>query len=164
MGGLIVKEMWDSMRFPFHKYEGVPTEKLMTKLRGPNDYLTHDLSKLHNNGGKVSVVKVSCRRIRLSYAMKIFDYNFLDPDIDRAEKEEVFREIDNLRELDHLNIAKIEVLVLKNNKTGVDGKELCLCDNSPVLVMELCEGSLQDFINQNKGKQIPEKDILFIFA
>ena len=29
--------------------------------------------------------------------------------------------------------------------------------------MELCDGSLQDFLDQNEGKQIPEKDILFIF-
>jgi hypothetical protein len=30
--------------------------------------------------------------------------------------------------------------------------------------MELCDGSLQDFIDENKGKQILEKDILYIFA
>ena len=43
--------------------------------------------------------------------MKKFNFNFLDPYIDRAKKEEVFREIDNLRQLDHINIAKIEDLV-----------------------------------------------------
>ncbi len=30
--------------------------------------------------------------------------------------------------------------------------------------MELCDGSLQDFIDQNKGKKIPEKDVLLIFT
>jgi eukaryotic-like serine/threonine-protein kinase len=29
--------------------------------------------------------------------------------------------------------------------------------------MELCDGSLQDYIDQNQGKKIPEKDILIIF-
>jgi hypothetical protein len=43
--------------------------------------------------------------------MKIFKDNFLDPFIDRAKKEEVFREIDILRQLNHPNIAKIEDLV-----------------------------------------------------
>ena len=37
-------------------------------------------------------------------------------------------------------------------------------NNAPVVVIELCDGSLQDFIDENKGKQIPEKDILYIFA
>ncbi len=30
--------------------------------------------------------------------------------------------------------------------------------------MELCDGSLKTFMNQNKGKQIPEKDIVDIFS
>ena len=30
--------------------------------------------------------------------------------------------------------------------------------------MELCDGSLKNFIDQNKGKFIPEKDILYIFS
>ena len=30
--------------------------------------------------------------------------------------------------------------------------------------MELCDGSLQDLIDENKGKYIPEKDILDAFA
>jgi serine/threonine protein kinase len=54
-----------------------------------------------------------------------------------------------LRQLNHPNIAKIVDLV-KHNKV-------------PVVVMELCDGSLQDFLDQNKGKQIPEIDILIIF-
>ena len=37
-------------------------------------------------------------------------------------------------------------------------------NNAPVVVMELCDGNLHDFIDENKGKQIPEKDILEIFA
>jgi hypothetical protein len=37
-------------------------------------------------------------------------------------------------------------------------------NNAPVVVIELCDGSLQDFIDENKGKKIPEKDILDIFA
>ena len=64
--------------------------------------------------------------------MKRFKYNFNDKSNDRARIEEVFREIDNLRQLDHPNIAKIEDLV----------KE----DKAPVVIMELCEGSLQDYI------------------
>jgi hypothetical protein len=44
--------------------------------------------------------------------MKKYKYNFLDPHIDDDFKEEVFREIDNLRKLDHQNIAKIEDLVI----------------------------------------------------
>ena len=44
--------------------------------------------------------------------MKMFKYNFLDPKTDDDYKEEVFREIDNLRKLDHFNIVKIEDLVL----------------------------------------------------
>jgi serine/threonine protein kinase len=60
--------------------------------------------------------------------MKKFTYNFLDPHTDRAKKEEVFREIDNLRQLNHPNIANIVDLVLQNN--------------APVVVMELCDGSL----------------------
>jgi serine/threonine protein kinase len=54
-----------------------------------------------------------------------------------------------LRQLNHPNIAKIVDLV-KHNKV-------------PVIVMELCDGSLQDFLDQNKGKQILEKDIVYIF-
>jgi hypothetical protein len=30
--------------------------------------------------------------------------------------------------------------------------------------MELCDGNLKDFIDQNKGKKIPEKDILYIIS
>ncbi len=54
-----------------------------------------------------------------------------------------------MRQLNHPNIAKIVDLV-KHNKV-------------PVIVMELCDGSLQDFLDQNKGKQILEKDIVYIF-
>ena len=43
--------------------------------------------------------------------MKKFNYNFLDPRIDHAKKEEVLQEIDNLRQLDHPNIVKMEDLV-----------------------------------------------------
>jgi serine/threonine protein kinase len=81
--------------------------------------------------------------------MKQFTYNFLDKNIDGAKREEVFREIDILRHINHPNIAKIEDLVKLNN--------------APVVVLELCDGSLQDYINQNKGKSIPESDILDIF-
>jgi hypothetical protein len=34
----------------------------------------------------------------------------------------------------------------------------------PVVVMELFNGSLEDFIDQNNAKYIPEKDILIIFT
>jgi serine/threonine protein kinase len=34
----------------------------------------------------------------------------------------------------------------------------------PVVVLELCDGTLQDFINENKGKQIPENEIVDIFT
>jgi serine/threonine protein kinase len=67
--------------------------------------------------------------------MKKFTYNFLDNNIDRAKREEVYREIDILRHINHPNIAKIEDLVKLNN--------------APVVVLELCDGSLQDFINKN---------------
>ena len=82
--------------------------------------------------------------------MKKFKHNFLNPQIDRAVREEIYREIDNLRQLDHRNVAKIEDLVN--------------FENSPVVVMKLCNGSLQDFIQNNNGIQIPEKDIVSIFT
>ena len=64
--------------------------------------------------------------------------------------EEIFRDIGNLRQLNHDNVAKIVDLVKYQN--------------NPVIVMELCDGSLKTFMNQNKGKQIPEKDIVEIFS
>ncbi len=60
--------------------------------------------------------------------MKQFNYNFLDVYTDRDKKEELFREIDNLRRLHHRNIVKIEDLVILNN--------------APVVMLELCEGNL----------------------
>ena len=111
MGGKLTKEQWNLKRTSILK-EGVPTEKLLTELRDANlDYDEKTISVINNKGGQGVVVKVKCRVDKKFYAMKKFNYNFLDPYIDRAKKEEVFREIDNLRQLDHLNIAKIEDLV-----------------------------------------------------
>ena len=82
--------------------------------------------------------------------MKQFEINFLDPEKPRDLKEGIFREIETLRKLNHQNILKIEDLVLVNN--------------APVIVMELCDGSLRDYIDQNKGINIPEEDILDIIT
>jgi serine/threonine protein kinase len=69
--------------------------------------------------------------------MKQFEINYLDPEKPRLDKEGILREIDTLRKLNHQNILKIEDLVLVNN--------------APVIVMQLCDGSLRDYIDQNKG-------------
>ncbi len=84
------------------------------------------------------------------YAIKQFKHNFFNPHIEKTCKEEIFREINNLRQLDHQNVAKIVDLVKHQN--------------TPWVVIELCDGNLQNFIEENKGKQIPEDDILEIFA
>jgi serine/threonine protein kinase len=60
--------------------------------------------------------------------MKKFNCNILDQSIDRAIREEAFRDINNLRKLNHPNIVKIEDLVKLKN--------------SPVVIMELFDGSL----------------------
>ena len=82
--------------------------------------------------------------------MKQFEINYFDPEKPRDLKEGIFREIETLRKLNHQNILKIEDLVLVNN--------------APVIIMELYDGSLRDYIDQNKGKNIPEEDILDIFT
>ena len=118
---------------------GVPTENLLTELRKANQFYNEKtITVINNKGGQGIVVKVKCKLDNQSYAMKNFNYNFLDPNIDRAKKEEVFREIDNLRQLEHPNIVNIQDLVLQNN--------------APVVVMELCNGSLQDYIDKHKGQ------------
>ena len=111
MGSRLTKEQWDVKRQSILK-EGVATEKLLTELRQANqEYDEKTMTVINNKGGQGVVVKVKCRVDNKFYAMKKFNYNFLDPFIDRAKKEEVFREIDNLRQLNHINIAKIEDLV-----------------------------------------------------
>ena len=74
--------------------------------------------------------------------MKQFNINFFDPQKPRDLKEGIFREIETLRKLNHQNILKIEDLVLVNN--------------APVIIVELCDGSLRDYIDQNQGKEIRE--------
>jgi len=83
---------------------------------------------INDKGLQGVVLKVKCFVDDKFYAMKKFNYDFNSADVDRIHKEEVFREIDNLRQLDHPNIVKIEDLV-KENK-------------APVVVIELCDGSL----------------------
>ncbi len=67
--------------------------------------------------------------------MKSFKQDFFKVGIDPIFKEEIFREIDNLRQLDHPFIAKIVDIV--KDKNGF-----------PSVVMELCNGSLQDLIDK----------------
>jgi serine/threonine protein kinase len=74
--------------------------------------------------------------------MKIFEVNFLDPEKARDIKEGIFREIDIMRKLSHQNILKIEDLVLHND--------------SPVIIMELCDGNLEDYIKERKDEEISE--------
>ena len=67
--------------------------------------------------------------------MKSFKTDFFKVGVDRIYKEEIFREIDNLRQLDHPYIAKIVDIVKDKN-------------NIPSVVMELCNGTLQDLIDK----------------
>ena len=67
--------------------------------------------------------------------MKSFKQDFFKVGVDRVYKEEIFREIDNLRQLDHPYIAKIVDIVKDKN-------------NIPSVVMELCNGTLQDLIDK----------------
>ena len=101
-------------------------------------------------GGYDTIMRTKCNVDGKFYALKRYRYNFLEKGVDYKIKEEIFREVDNLRQLQHPNIIKIEDLV---KEKGI-----------PVLIMELCDGTLQDLIDQNKGKIIPEDGIIEIFA
>ena len=57
----------------------------------------------------------------------------------RDYKEEIFREIDNLRQLDHPSIAKIYEIVTN-------------ASNMQCIVMELCDGCLEEFTKESKLK------------
>ena len=148
MGGKHSQEELNGLRQQAFTME-LSMEELQAKLREAYiDYDVKSITKI-SEGGQATVFRIKCKVDHQFYAIKKFKHNFLDPKIDRIHREKIFREIENLRQLNHPNIAKIVDLV-KHNKV-------------PVIVMELCDGSLQDILDQNKGKQIPEKDILFIF-
>lgn len=88
-------------------------------------------------------MKIKCKVDGKYYALKRYRENFLSPETILSVKEEIFREIDHLRKLKHPNIIKIEDLIKENDR--------------PALIMELCDGSLQDFIELNIGKIIHEQ-------
>ena len=149
MGNKHSQEQLDDLRQQIFKME-LSVEELCAKVREAYiDYNVKTMTKI-KDGGQATVFKISCKVDQEYYAIKKFKHNFLDANKDRFHREEIFREIDNLRQLSHPNVAKIVDLV-KHNKI-------------PVVVMELCDGSLEDYLIQNEGRQIPEKDIHEIFT
>ena len=83
---------------------------------------------INNKGGQGVLFKVKCKTNGNYFALKKFKHDFQDKYGDRVHREEIFREIDILRGLNRINIAKIIDIVSFNN--------------APVVVMELCDGSL----------------------
>ncbi len=72
-------------------------EELCAQLR--EAYIDYDVKTMTKikDGGQASVFKISSKVDKQFYAIKKFKHNFLDANIDRVHREEIFREIDNLR-------------------------------------------------------------------
>ena len=115
------------------------TEELLQNLRpASNEYeKTQDVP--FKVGGQGHIYKVACKVDQKHYALKQFQHNFLDRFIDPIHKEEIYREIDILRSLNDPLVVQMFDLVLDSG-------------NLPSVVLELCDGSLQDLIEERKDK------------
>ncbi len=93
----------------------IPTEKLLESLKPlSKDYDQNSLDEI-GQGNQGQVFKVKCRSDKKFYAVKKSKSIFKDKWTTKYENEEIFREIDNLRQLDHPNIAKIYEVVINKN-------------------------------------------------
>ena len=106
------------------------------------------LDLISEYGGYGKVYKIKSKLDDKLYAIKKYN-NSLDKGTDPLLIEQILREIGNLRRLNHPNIAKIRDFLKFNDKM-------------PCIVLDLCDGSLKDFIVTNKGTQIEEQIIIKI--
>ncbi len=126
-------------------------EELLSKLRPAKERYSESKRRLINEGGQGLIYKIKCKIDGKFYALKSFKQDFFKVGVDRIYKEEIFREIDNLRQLDHPHIAKIVDIVKDKN-------------NIPSVVMELCNGTLQDLIDKKQAENTPEDEIVDIIT
>ncbi len=89
----------------------VSIEELLSKLLPAKERYDESKRQLINEGGQGLIYKIKCKIDGKFYAMKSFKEDFFKVGVDRIYKEEIFREIDNLRQLDHPHIAKIVDIV-----------------------------------------------------
>ena len=134
----IIEEKFNKMRKDLLK-SSTSTEDLLQNLRPASDEYEKTQDVPFKVGGQGHIYKVACKIDQKHYALKQFQHNFLNKFIDQIHKEEIYREIDILRSLNDPLVVQMFDLVLDSG-------------NLPSVVLELCDGSLQDLIEERKVK------------
>ncbi len=75
----------------------VSIEELISLLRPAIEEYDEESKEFYKKGGQALIFKIKCNIDGKFYAMKSFKEDFFKVGLDRIYKEEIFREIDNLR-------------------------------------------------------------------
>ena len=99
-----------------------------------SDYDFKNKTKISDQGGVSTVYKIERRRDKIHYAVKQLNF-VINQDTSDEQKEFFTREISTLDDLDHPLVVEL-VDWFKSD------------DSKPCIVLEFCEGNLQDMFSQ----------------
>ena len=89
----------------------IPTDYLLLQLRPASDDYTLISNVPFQETEHGRIFRVIGKADRKHYALKEFEHNFSNKDTDLIKKEEIYREIDNMRKLDYPLVVQMVDIV-----------------------------------------------------